>query len=171
MTNPRVAELTRLYHYGYWANSRLFRVLEQVGAEQFTRTVAGSYGSLRNTLVHTLSAEWGWLERCGGPARGPKLKPSDYPDLASVQETWRKVEALMRGFLAGLSDPDLDRGVEFSLDGTTRHTVPLGDLLRHGAIHGVHHRGQAALLLRMLGHPPGDFDLLFFCTGPRDGSP
>ena len=45
-------------------------VLSQVTTEQFTQPVAGSYGSIRNTMVHMLSAEWGWLERCGGAARG-----------------------------------------------------------------------------------------------------
>jgi uncharacterized damage-inducible protein DinB len=28
--------------------------------------------------------------------------------------------------------------------------------------HGVHHRGQVALLLRALGFTPGDFDVLFY---------
>jgi uncharacterized damage-inducible protein DinB len=27
---------------------------------------------------------------------------------------------------------------------------------------GVHHRGQVALLLRLLGYPPGNFDILFY---------
>jgi uncharacterized damage-inducible protein DinB len=34
--------------------------------------------------------------------------------------------------------------------------------MHHAAIHGVHHRGQVALLLRALGHVPGNFDILFY---------
>jgi uncharacterized damage-inducible protein DinB len=34
--------------------------------------------------------------------------------------------------------------------------------MQHGANHGVHHRGQVALLLRALGFVPGNFDLLIY---------
>jgi uncharacterized damage-inducible protein DinB len=36
----------------------------------------------------------------------------------------------------------------------------LGQLLQHAALHGVHHRGQSALRLRLLGYAPGNFDIL-----------
>ena len=156
-----VAELARLYDYGYWANGRLFPVIAQLTEEQFTQDVAGSYGSIRNTLVHVMSAEWGWLDRCGGPARGAKLNPADYPTLESVTETWSKVEGYLRGFLAGLRDEDLDKEIEFSLGGPPERKR-LGHLLQHGAFHAIHHRGQLALLLRLLGVTPGNFDLLFY---------
>src|SRR5579884_951068 len=74
-----VEDLGRLYDYGYWANRRLFTAVSGLTPGQFTQVVAGSYGSIRNTLVHVLSAEWGWLERCGGPPRGDRLDPERYP--------------------------------------------------------------------------------------------
>ena len=46
-----VNDLQRLYDYGYWANEQLLAVVLELTPEQFTRTVAGSYGSVRNTLV------------------------------------------------------------------------------------------------------------------------
>ena len=58
-----VHDLERLYDYGYWANGVLFRALSQLTADQYTQNVAGSYGSIRNTLVHALRAEWaGWID-------------------------------------------------------------------------------------------------------------
>jgi uncharacterized damage-inducible protein DinB len=158
-----VKDLERVYDYSYWANRKMFGVLTQLTPEQFTQNVAGSYGSVRNTLVHVLSAEWGWLDRCGGPARGPALKAEDYPTVDSLIDRWTTVEAQMRSFLASLTDADLVRSIEFKLHAADRvHVMRLGDLLQHGANHGVHHRGQVALLLRVLGHAPGNFDLLIY---------
>jgi uncharacterized damage-inducible protein DinB len=42
--------------------------------------------------------------------------------------------------------------------------MPVGELLRHAANHGVHHRGQVSLLLRLLGYSPDNFDVLLYCA-------
>jgi uncharacterized damage-inducible protein DinB len=157
-----VKDLKRLYDYGYWANRKLLVVVAQLTPDQFMERVAGSYGSVRNTLVHTLSAEWGWLDRCGGHARGPALKADDYPSVESLVDTWAKVEGWVRTFLAELKDEDLHRQVEFKNPRGETRSMALGELMQHGANHGVHHRGQVALLLRVLGHVPGNVDLLFY---------
>jgi uncharacterized damage-inducible protein DinB len=157
-----VKDLQTTFDYGYWANRKLFEVVSQLTTEQFTEPVAGTYGSVRNTMVHALSAEWGWLDRCGGPKRGAPLVAADYPTSASLIERWHSVEAFVREFLANLHDEDLDRVVEFALAGGAKQAMPLGNLMQHAAIHGVHHRGQVALLLRELGQVPGNFDMLFY---------
>jgi uncharacterized damage-inducible protein DinB len=164
----RVSDLERLYDYNYWANRKLFSVVSQLTPAQFTQSVAGSYESVRNTMVHVLSAEWGWLDRCGGPSRGERLKADDYPTFEKLEETWTRVERYMRDFLASLEDADLSRPIEFALGAGPKHSVPLGDLMQHGAVHGVHHRGQVAMLLRMLGFVPGNFDMVIYDMEKRD---
>ena len=162
-----VRDVEVLYDYGYWANQKLFQVVSDLTQEQFAQPVAGSYGSIRNTLVHALSAEWGWLERCGGKVRGPRLTPDNYPTVASLAEAWDKVEGYVREFLSGLREEDLSNDVEFSLGGPETRTMPLEQLMQHAAIHGVHHRAQVAMLLRMLGHEPGNFDMLIYYSDSR----
>jgi uncharacterized damage-inducible protein DinB len=157
-----VADLELLYDYGYWANRHLFQVLSQLPASDFTKSVAGSYGSIRNTLVHLMSAEWGWLDRCGGPQRGPSLRADDFADLESVVVAWRQVEGHVRGFLRALKDEDLGRVIEFQLGSGRQRSMRMGELLHHSTVHGAHHRGQVALLLRLMGHTPGNFDILFY---------
>jgi uncharacterized damage-inducible protein DinB len=157
-----VRDLERRFDYAYWANARLFAVILQLTPEQFTQNVAGAYGSIRNTFVHMLSAEWGWLDRCGGPPRGAALKADDFPTVESVVTVWNQVERHVRAFLANLKDDHLGRVVEYSLPQIGKRAGLLGDLLEHAANHGVHHRGQVALLLRVLGYTPGNVDLLVY---------
>ena len=162
-----VNDLEVLYDYGYWANRKLFDVILQLTPEQFTQPVAGSYESVRNTMVHVLSAEWGWLSRCSGPERGARLNPGDYPTVESLVDTWNKVEVYVREFLSKLKDEDLARNAEYITDGPEKRAMPLGELMQHAANHGVHHRGQVALMLRLLGYTPGNFDILFYYADKR----
>ena len=155
-------DLRTQYDYNNWANEKLLAVVSQLTPEEFTQPVSGSYGSIRNTLVHILSAEWGWLDRCGGHPRGPALQAADYPNLTSLLTRWQEVESHRKAFLANLTDDDLLRPITFTLPNIPAQTMKLGELLHHAAIHAVHHRGQIALLLRALGKAPGNFDILFY---------
>ncbi len=108
-------------------------------------------------MVHVLSAEWGWLSRCGGLERVGRLNPGDYPTVESLLETWNKVEIGVRDFLSKLKNEDLARNVEYMSDEAEGPSMPLGELMQHAANHGVHHRGQVPLLLRLLGYARGQF--------------
>ncbi len=46
------------FAYNRWANRRTREAIAGVTPEQFTREIGGSYGSLRNTVAHLISAEW-----------------------------------------------------------------------------------------------------------------
>lgn len=163
-----VQGLENLYDYSYWANRKIFEVITRLAPGQFTQTTAGSYGSVRNTLVHVMSAEAGWLERCGGPPRGPRLNPADFPTPQSVIVVWATIEAKLRAFISLLKGEDLECQVKFSLEPQTPYSAQLGELMQHAALHAVHHRGQISLLLRMLGHVPGNFDILLYYLEERE---
>jgi len=162
-----IKDLEVLYDYGYWANRKLFDVIAQLTPEQFTQPVAGSYESIRNTMVHVLSAEAGWLDRCGGPKRGPRLNPADFPTAESVTQACHRVETQVREFLARLKDEDLARNAVYPTERSGTASMPVGELMQHAANHAVHHRGQIALLLRLLGHAPGNFDILIYFAEKR----
>jgi uncharacterized damage-inducible protein DinB len=156
-----VTSIEELFGYSYWANRKLFAAIAQLTDAQFTQNVAGSYGSVRNTLVHVMSAEWGWIDRCGGTPRGPKLNPEDYPTAQSLIAQWTKVEGYVRDFLSGLSDADLSRNITHPFGGPDQ-SIQMAHVLQHIIVHGSHHRGQVALLLRTLGSPAENFDVIFY---------
>ena len=157
-----VNDLQCLYDYGHWANRKLFAVISQLTPEQFTKPLSGDHGSVRKTMVHILSAEFGWVRRCAGLERGAPLNPEDYPTPAGLVDVWNRVEAHTREFLSKLHDDELSRIIEFSIFNTEKRSMPVLELLQHAANHGAHHRGQVSLLLRLLGYAPENFDLLFY---------
>lgn len=166
----RVKDLETLYDYGYWANGKLFEVLSQLTNEEFTREFGGPGKSIRSALVHIISAEWGWLERCGGPERGPRLNPDDFPSLDSIKNLWSKIESHVRAFLSSLTGEDIDRIVEYMIEPGKGGALPLGALMRHAANHGVHHRGQITQMLQLMGRKSGNIDMLFY-EGEKRGIP
>ncbi len=94
-----VKDLETFFDYCYWANEKLRDVAAQLTLEAFTKPIMFSYRPVRNTLVHILSAAWGWQDRCGGAARGDALNPSDNPTQTSLARQWRQVEGHVREFL------------------------------------------------------------------------
>ncbi|MEM8486784.1 MAG: DinB family protein [Bacteroidota bacterium] len=157
-----VDDLKVLYNYSHWANEKLFDVIAQLPEEAFSREVAGSFGSIRNTMVHILSAEWGWMSRCGGPARPNKLTPDAFLTLQSLRDTFDEVRHHMQTFLDTLQEEDLARIISYPGNAGAIRSMPLGELMQHTANHAVHHRGQVMLMIRMLGHSPGHADMLFY---------
>lgn len=163
----QVADLERLYDYSCWANARILAAMAGVPAERLARADGGGHGSIRNTVVHMLSADWGWVDRCAGAPRGKHLDPERYPTAESLRALATEVEAHMRALLVALTDADLAREIEFVLGTGETRRQSIGDILQHMFIHGVHHRGQLAMLLRAAGCPPGNFDYVIYANDER----
>ena len=65
-----------LYAYSAWANARILDTAAQLTAEQFTASGDG-FDSIRDTLVHTASAQWLWLERWREKSPGELWDPAE----------------------------------------------------------------------------------------------
>jgi uncharacterized damage-inducible protein DinB len=47
-------DIRLLFEYNRWANNRALRAASALAPEQFTRDLGGSFGSVRDTLVHLI---------------------------------------------------------------------------------------------------------------------
>ena len=158
----RLAEVQELFAFHRWANARLLDAAGGLGAEDFARDLGSSFPSVRETLVHLLSADWIWLERWHGrsPTAGPGWDA--VATHAELRARWAEFECDQRAFLEGLSEADLDRVVPYRALSGAAFANPLGELLRHVVNHGTYHRGQVATLLRQLGVQPPQTDLILY---------
>jgi uncharacterized damage-inducible protein DinB len=155
-----VEEARELFAYGEWANGRMFAAAEGLAPEQLGAQVTSSFPSVRETLGHIVLAEWVWLRRWRGesPAAPPGWAAGS--SLTELRSRLRAVEDERGRYLAGLSDADLERIVEYRTMAGEAHADTLALLIRHVVNHSTYHRGQAATQLRQLGQAPPGTDLV-----------
>src|SRR3954447_16044202 len=106
-------EVRILYDYNAWANRRELEAASALTPEQFVKPLGSSFSSVRDTLAHIYGAEWIWLERFQG--RSPSSLPNVniFADVRILRETWSIQEERLLVFVAGLSQEDLDRQIEY----------------------------------------------------------
>src|SRR5205085_1036687 len=93
--------------YHYWARNRMFEALAKLTPDQFTQQLSNSFPSIRDTVVHLYTADWGWhLLWQGQPLTEPPAAES-FPDLASVRSTWEDQERRVRAFVEDLREADI----------------------------------------------------------------
>jgi uncharacterized damage-inducible protein DinB len=156
----RLDEIRQLYAYDRWASARILAAAETLSDEAFVKDLGSSFPSVRDTLVHILSANWVWLSRWQGTS--PRSMPEAWTTstLAEVGARWREIEAQQQAFLAQLPESELDRVVRYTNLAGTPYGEPLWQLLRHVVNHATYHRGQLTTMLRQLGAAPPATDLI-----------
>ncbi len=155
-------DVRTLYDYNAWANHRVLGACAAVSPGDFTRDLASSFPSLRDTLAHLYGAEWVWLERWHG--RTPTALPSgvDFPDLETTARRMAEVDRNLIDYVASLRAGDLERVLEIKTTAGVPFAQPLWQMLQHVANHSTYHRGQVTTLLRQLGAKAVSTDLIGF---------
>jgi uncharacterized damage-inducible protein DinB len=151
-----------LYDYNRWANAKVLGAVSKLSAEQFTRNLENSFRSVRETLVHNLSAEWIWLERWNGTSPKRMLGSEELTDLAAIRKRWDKVESERAEFISKLTPELLDEVISYTNVRDQPFAYPLWQMLVHVANHSTYHRGQITTLLRQVGAKPVTTDFLDF---------
>jgi uncharacterized damage-inducible protein DinB len=171
-------DIQLLYEYDRWANHRAFQAASTLTVDEFTRDLGGTLRSVRDTLVHIVAGEWGWLTIWNEPSVtsafvtdlwtriGVVFDPNAFPDLAAVQLKWAEVEREQVEFVNRVTNESLASMVP------VRETqISLAHLMQHLANHSTYHRGQVALKMRQLAAVPVATDFaLFLLEGRREAA-
>src|SRR5262245_26397668 len=157
-------DIQLLYDYNSWCNARILGAAAKLTVEQFRAPGTLPYGGLRDTLIHTLFAEWVWRMRWQGtpPNHRYRWQLKEFPTFAALQTRWMQEETLLMAFVAGLTDKKLKSELEYTSTEGGRHQRVLWETMAHLVNHGTQHRAEAAAILTDLGHSPGDIDLIVF---------
>ncbi|MGI8617230.1 MAG: DinB family protein [Actinomycetota bacterium] len=146
-----------------WATLRVIDECLALSPEQLETAVPGTYGSILDTVRHTVGADSSYLSVLSG-GRIP-LIDEDHMDLPELRTVMESYGAAWSGVLDDDLDPDavLERHRD---DGSETH-APVSIRLAQALHHGTDHRSQICTALTTLGVEPPAIDVWDF--GVQDG--
>ncbi|MEX1172927.1 MAG: DinB family protein, partial [Chloroflexota bacterium] len=124
-------------------------------ADQLETTVPGTFGSILDTLRHTVGADAAYLSVLSG-GRVPTIDEATL-DLAALRATMERHGPVWSALLEEDLDPDTSI-VRQRDDGSTS-TAPLGVRIAQVIHHGTDHRSQICTALTSLGLTPPEIDV------------
>ena len=165
-------EIKTLFDYNFWAFERVWECISQLSDEQFTEEIDYSTGSIRNIVVHMMSANLRWIDRLEGETPQSHLAFEDFNTLAKTKAKW---DGLRKGFLdyvISLDQKDLDAAVNWEIPSRGwKFDVPRWELLLHVANHGTDHRAQILAILHHHFHVKTDEqDMIIYSVEQREGN-
>lgn len=138
-----------------WATMRLIDACLELPAEQLTTSAPGTYGSILDTMRHTVGSDSFYLGVLT-EGRTPEID-EDHMDLVELRTAIERDGELWSELLAERTDPD-EVVVRILDDGSTYRT-PMSVRLAQAIHHGTDHRSQVCTALSELGVVPPEIDL------------
>lgn len=155
--------LADAFGHHVWATATLIDACLALTAEQLSSSVPGTYGSIIDTVRHTVAADCGYLFALTG-GRVTEIEEESM-GLADLRATMVANGDHWTAFL----DQDLDPEATVTRhrdDGTQSH-APMGIRLAQALHHGTDHRSQICTALTNLGIEPPAIDVWDFAW--KDG--
>ena len=148
------------YEYHFAENRKIWdSYVTSLSDDQFRQAVNYSHGSVRDQIVHLMSADDYWFSGLRGVVRPEPLNPADFDNRNILRIRWDGIEQNMRGYLVNLQDRML---FEKPFKDGEDEDLPLWQALLHVANHGTDHRAQILRLLNDLGVTTISQDYIFY---------
>jgi uncharacterized damage-inducible protein DinB len=153
-----------------WATLRMLDACAAAGEPILDASAEGTYGTVRDTLVHLVAAEGRFARLLEGhPPRHPVRERAGFPGFAALREEYCQAADALAGHAAALAPDQLLRGAW--VDGTA-YAIPVLAMVQQALHHGAEHRQQLAVLLTQCGVAPPALDPMTFWReklGVEDG--
>lgn len=147
--------LVEMFKHNASANQCLFEACEGLSDAQLDATVAGTYGSIRNTLMHIVGNQERYVAALAESGPVTVIRESEpFPGVADLRDAVRTSSAALVELAAqaqsGATVTTTYRGEDF--------TLPVWLLLVQAIYHATDHRSQIATILTQLGIEPPTMD-------------
>jgi len=140
----------QLLSYDDWANHEAAASIERAGAKAPEKA--------RKVLAHIIGAHWVWY----GRLREGGAKLAVWPELSRAEcvEHSRRLRTSWSELLASLDEAGLKQPISYKNSKGEPWSSTPDEILTHLTMHGAHHRGQIATLLRDSGNEPAYTDYI-----------
>ena len=146
-------EIKTLFDYNFWAFERIWECISQLSEEQFLEEIDYSTGSIRNLVVHIMSANRNWMSRLQSIEMPPRLVHEEFNSLSSVKAKWDELQKELCDYLDSLTEEQLEESVNWELPARGLKAGNLrSEILLHVANHATDHRAQILAILHQHFH-------------------
>src|SRR5438105_3560981 len=129
--------LRTLYGYERFATEQILDTAAGLTDEQLLAPGSAGHGSVRDTILHALTAHRNWLGLCNGSmtaaeAFAQQLDGADFPDVEALRALWRRIDAATQAYLLRLDETEAasQRGGVFPWSGQS-FSQPVWAILMH----------------------------------------
>lgn len=143
--------LVEFFRHHTWANLRVVDACASLTPEQLSMAAPGTYGSIRDTLLHLVDAEAGYLATLSDTAQPPRRQPdAPFPEFAALRGQAR---AQGERLTAISVHAHIDDEVQVERRGTPCQ-VSVAIVLLAALNHGTEHRQEILATFPHLGVEP-----------------
>jgi uncharacterized damage-inducible protein DinB len=140
-----------LADFNNWAGNRAIEWLAQITDEQWPQVALSSFGSIRETAVHIVSAEKIWID-FWTDAKNPVYLSSEFTgsrtDLIAI---WRTVSNDIKTFIENYPIENYTNEIKVKKPNGEHVAMEFRKTFPHMINHSTYHRGQLVTLLRQVG--------------------
>ena len=141
-------DIKTLFDYDCWAFERIWKCISHLSDAQFVEEIDYSTGSIRNIVVHMMSACRNWMSRLQGTSIPPRLVFEDLDTQAKIKATWDEVQRESLAYVNSLNEEQLDEIIPWELPVRGLKLSNLRwEILMHVINHGTDHRAQILAIL------------------------
>jgi uncharacterized damage-inducible protein DinB len=146
--------LTVLFRHNLWANLLILEQCAGFTNDQLDGTINGTYGAIRDTMQHIVTAEQSYFSRI---STGQAFRRQKDAAPLTMAEMKKSLITTGSGLIEWSTKVQTGDTVEMDWDGTLRD-VPKTIILIQAINHATEHRAQIMVTMTQLGVQPPDLD-------------
>jgi uncharacterized damage-inducible protein DinB len=137
--------------YNIWANERICRVLEPLGAEILDREFKSSYTTIRKTVYHIWDSEFIWIKRLSGKSLKEGPSTAFNGTFLEFQNDFLAGSGKFFMYVLNKEGKDLEKDLSYKNIKGDPFKNKIHHIIQHVVNHSTFHRGQIITLLRTAG--------------------